>query len=81
MTLPDLFAGEDLVDLRSVSGELGGIAKGRLTIDGTTRRPQVERFGTEAVFPRHEAANDFIPRLWASRKVGELSRLVRHPRS
>jgi Ca-activated chloride channel family protein len=32
---------------------------------------------TSAVFPRIQPANDFIPRLWASRRIGDLTRQVR----
>jgi Ca-activated chloride channel family protein len=36
-----------------------------------------ERYTTAAAFPRHELDNDFLPRLWASRKLGELTRQIR----
>jgi Ca-activated chloride channel family protein len=73
--LPDLFAGEELV----VFGRYR-IARrdrsGDLTVAGR-RNNRVERFSTEVRFPTNAAGNDFIPRLWASRKIGYLSQAVR----
>jgi Ca-activated chloride channel family protein len=44
----------------------------------TGRRNGVtERFSVNAIFPSNEQANDFIPRLWASRKIGVLTRTLR----
>ena len=70
--LPDLFAGEDMV----VFGRYEGSGGGALRVAGT-RDGRAERFGITADFPGHGTANDFIPRLWASRKLGELTRQVR----
>mgnify|MGYP006189748597 CR=1 FL=1 len=33
-------------------------------------------FSTELIFPEASEANDYIPRLWASRKLGHLERQV-----
>jgi Ca-activated chloride channel family protein len=74
-TLPDLFAGEDLVIFGRYRADSRD-REGRLTLRGR-RAGHDERFDVEAMFPRHENGNEFIPRLWAARKVGELSRLVR----
>lgn len=73
--LPDLFAGEELV-------VLGRYAGGRSTAEGAVRlvgrrSGGEERFSVTGSFPRHEPGNDFIPRLWASRKVGALMREIR----
>jgi Ca-activated chloride channel family protein len=73
--LPDLFAGEDLVIVgryragtRDVSGALG--------IEGT-RSGRAERYAVDAEFPEHETRNDFLPKLWASRKIGVLQQEIR----
>ena len=70
--LPDLFAGEELVLL----GRFRGNGEGDITLRGR-RASETETFGADVVFPRRETGNDFIPRLWASRKLGELTRQVR----
>ena len=70
--LPDLFAGEELV----VFGRYQGRGEGTLSVSGR-RSGRTERFGTTASFPGRAEANDFLPRLWASRKLGELTRQVR----
>lgn len=70
--LPDLFAGEELI----LFGRYEGQGSGSLAVAGR-RSGRAERFTTRAEFPDHETANDFIPRLWASRKLGELAQQVR----
>ncbi|HEX2251943.1 MAG TPA: VIT domain-containing protein [Thermoanaerobaculia bacterium] len=70
--LPDLFAGEELV----LFGRYQGAGGGTLRLTGR-RAGRVERFQVHAEFPSHTQANDFIPRLWAARKLGELDRAVR----
>ncbi|MBI4500250.1 MAG: VWA domain-containing protein [Gemmatimonadetes bacterium] len=72
--LPDLFAGEDLVVFGRYSG--GDTRNGRLVITGR-RNGVTERFAVDAVFPSTDQTNDFIPRLWASRKIGVLTRTIR----
>ncbi len=66
-TLPDLFKGSQL------------IVMGRYEDSGKTDVKLIGRIGdkkhshkNEADFPRRSSANDFIPRLWAQRKVGYL---------
>ncbi len=82
--LPDLFAGEELV----VFGRYEQcFAKGKPECDITSVDRQVtitgrrgnrtERFNTEATFAAFENGNDFIPRLWASRKIASLSQQLR----
>jgi Ca-activated chloride channel family protein len=70
--LPDLFSGEELVVFGrySGSGEWGVVVTGR-------RGQRPERYSTTIAFPRHQNGNDFIPRLWASRKIGVLQQAVR----
>jgi Ca-activated chloride channel family protein len=71
--LPDLFAGEELV----VFGRYAtGRERGTVTVTGR-RQGRPERYSTNAAFPEHENGNDFIPRLWASRKIGVLQQSVR----
>jgi len=73
-TLPDLFAGEELV----VFGRYRAprTASGHVTVEGR-RANRAERFSAEATFPDRSEGNEFIPRLWASRKVGYLSQQLR----
>lgn len=71
-TLPDLFYGEELV----VFGRYRGTGRGTVTIEGE-RQGRRERLTVEAVFPGNARANDFIPSLWAGRRIGELTRTLR----
>lgn len=70
--LPDLFYGEELV----VLGRYEGTGSGPLVIEGE-RNGRRERFSADVRFPASEAGNDFVPRLWASRRVGDLTRQIR----
>jgi Ca-activated chloride channel homolog len=70
--LPDLFYGEELV----LFGRYRGQAKGDVVITGE-RNGRRERLVVPAVFETSERGNDFIPRLWASRQIGELTRQIR----
>lgn len=70
--LPDVFFGEELV----VFGRYRGTGRGELTVVGE-RNGRAERFATAAVFPASETDNAFITRLWASRRIGELTRTIR----
>ncbi len=73
--LPDLFAGEELVLFGRY--EVGRRDRsGPIAVRGQ-RNGQEERFATGARFAAHELGNDFIPRLWASRKLGYLTRTLR----
>ncbi len=71
-TLPDLFYGEELVILARYQGQ----GTGPVVIEGT-RNGRRERFTLEAEFSRRERGNDYIPQLWASRRIGELTRQIR----
>lgn len=70
--LPDLFYGEELV----VLGRYRQRGAGRLVVTGT-RNGARERVETQARFAASESGNAFIPRLWAARRIGELTRIVR----
>jgi Ca-activated chloride channel homolog len=71
--LPDLFAGEELI----VFGRYEGAAQNARVAVAGRRSSRAERYATTADFPRHTEDNDYIPRLWASRKLGELTRTIR----
>ena len=70
--LPDLFYGEELV----LFGRYSGTGSGNVVITGE-RNGRRERIVVPAAFPGSESANDFIPRLWAARQIGELTRQIR----
>ena len=70
--LPDLFFGEELVVLARYRGE----GNGPVVIEGT-RDGRRERFTINAVFSRHAAGSEYIPPLWAARRIGELTRQIR----
>ncbi|HXV86306.1 MAG TPA: VWA domain-containing protein, partial [Gemmatimonadales bacterium] len=89
--LPDLFAGEELVvfgryamdrgaggmDWGSFDGTDGRTGvQGGLTVTGS-RAGRQERFTVEARFPAHALGDDYIPRLWAARKIGVLAQSLR----
>ena len=69
--LPDLFYGEELV----VLGRYRERGAGRVVVTGM-RNGARERVETQATFAT-ESGNGFIPRLWAARRIGELTRIVR----
>ena len=70
--LPDLFYGEELV----VFGRYHGTGAGPLVVTGE-RNGRTERFTADAVFPASASENDFVPKLWASRRIGDLTRQIR----
>lgn len=65
--LPDLFKGEQLV----VVGRYNGAGQASLVLDGSVNQEK-KRFQYEAAFPEKSTEHDFIPRLWATRRVGYL---------
>jgi Ca-activated chloride channel family protein len=66
--LPDLFKGDQMVVLgRYESGD----KKGKITLEGTFRGKK-KTFEYDAVFPKEKDGNSFIPRIWATRRVGYL---------
>ena len=65
--LPDLFKGDQLV----VVGRYRNQGKGDLTLQGALKGKTVaHEFSLN--FPKRSARNTFIPRLWATRRVGYL---------
>lgn len=65
--LPDLFKGEQLV----VVGRYSGHGHAAVTIEGTVNGV-VKKFTDEVEFPSRDTEYDFIPRLWATRRIGFL---------
>ena len=72
--LPDLFAGEELVIFARYDGR--NTVRAPITITGR-RAGRTETFSTNIELPAHELDNDFIPKLWASRKVGALAQQIK----
>jgi Ca-activated chloride channel family protein len=70
--LPDLFNGDMLVALGRYSGKGPAAAKISGSVNGKARE-----FTAEVSFPESRSANEFIPRLWAARRVGWLLDEVR----
>ncbi len=70
--LPDLFHGEELV----IFGRYRGRGTGSVALSGE-RNGRRERFSVHGEFVAHGTDNDFIPRLWASRRIGDLTRQIR----
>ena len=65
--LPDLFRGDQLI----LVGRYAGAGNGPIGIEGQVSG-QTCAFAYEGQFPARNADNDFIPRLWATRRVGYL---------
>jgi Ca-activated chloride channel family protein len=65
--LPDLFRGDQLVLVGRYSGRGDAAVVLEGTVNGATRK-----FTYEVSFPRTEEDHEFIPRLWATRRVGYL---------
>jgi Ca-activated chloride channel homolog len=65
--LPDFFKGEQLVLVGRYSGSGDSAAVLEGTINGGTRK-----FAHDVNFAVESSANEFIPRLWATRRVGYL---------
>ena len=70
--LPDLFRGEQLV----LVGRYSGGSAGKLDLEGKVNG-RTRRFDYEVRFPDRQSGNEFIPRLWATRRVGYLMDEIR----
>lgn len=70
--LPDLFANEELI----ITGRYRGAGSGTIVLHGS-RAGRAETFSTSAQFSDHELNNDYIPKIWAARKVGYLSQKLK----
>ncbi len=73
--IPDVFAGEELIILGRYEAGGDEDESGRLVVEGI-RGGARARFEVHAEFPGAEEENAFLPRLWASRKLGFLTRRV-----
>jgi len=65
--LPDLFKGGQVIIL----GRYGGKGHSAVTLSGMKSEKKME-YVAESSFPEKESSNDFIPRLWATRRIGHL---------
>lgn len=65
--LPDLFKGEELI----LTGRYTTGSKGHVLLEGTVNG-QKKQYEYAVEFPNANAENEFIPRLWATRRVGYL---------
>jgi Ca-activated chloride channel family protein len=65
--LPDLFKGEQLI----VVGRYSGDGHAAVTIEGAVNGV-TKKFTDEVDFPSRDTEHDFIPRLWATRRIGFL---------
>jgi Ca-activated chloride channel family protein len=65
--LPDLFRGDQLV----LAGRYSGEGNSAVILEGTVNGEK-RQFTYEVNFPRSSDDNEFIPRLWATRRVGYL---------
>jgi Ca-activated chloride channel family protein len=65
--LPDLFKGEQLIVVGRYSGDGHAGVSIEGAVNGVTRK-----FTDEVKFPSRDTEHDFIPRLWATRRIGFL---------
>jgi Ca-activated chloride channel family protein len=65
--LPDLFRGEQLI----VVGRYSGHGSAAAVIEGKVNG-QKRQFSEDVKFPNESSENSFIPKLWATRRVGYL---------
>jgi hypothetical protein len=65
--IPDLFKGEQLL----VAGRYSGSGDGAIQIEGNVSG-DMKKFAYDVKFPGESSEQDFIPRLWATRRVGYL---------
>jgi len=72
LALPDIFRGTQLI----VLGRYEGSGLFDVTLRGKVDGREVF-FTHEGTFPKENLSNDFIPRLWATRKIGYLMGQIR----
>ena len=70
--LPDLFKGEQLLLVGRYSGHGSSAAVIEGTVNGESRK-----FSYDVKFPEESSDHEFIPRLWATRRVGHLMDQIR----
>ncbi len=66
-SLPDLFKGDQLI----LAGRYHEAGAGKLVLEGRLNQ-EIKRIETAAHFPEQATGYDFIPRLWATRRIGYL---------
>jgi Ca-activated chloride channel family protein len=71
-SLPDLFKGSQVVQLGRYSGQ----GEATVTLAGTANGRELS-FAQAVSFPAEAEENDFLPRLWATRKIGFLLDQIR----
>jgi len=71
-TLPDIFKGSQLILL----GRYKNSGAATITLSGYVNEKK-KTFTYSSNFPKYEDKNDFIPRLWAMRKIGYLMSEIR----
>src|SRR2546427_3767395 len=74
-SLPDLFAGDELVVFGRFRGTGGTEGTGAVAVTGR-RNGREERFTTNAA-GEEQPGNEYVSQLWAARKAGALSREIR----
>ncbi len=70
--LPDLFLGSQLI----VTGRYEGNGPTEIVLTGTARGKEVQ-YAYNVEFPREEAENAFVARIWAGRRIGYLLDQIR----
>ena len=75
-TLPDLFRGSQLILIGRYRNPID-MDFVRLQLSGSANGANKNLFYNNLRFPMREDANDFLPRLWATRRVGWLMEQVR----
>ncbi len=65
--LPDIFKGSQII----VVGRYSGSGDGAIRIEGSIGA-ETRTFAYDVKFPAESTGHDFIPRLWATRRVGHL---------
>ena len=75
-TLPDLFRGSQLILIGRYRNPID-LDFVRLQLSGSANGANKNFFYNNLRFPMREDANDFLPRLWATRRVGWLMEQVR----
>jgi Ca-activated chloride channel family protein len=70
--LPDLFKGEQLI----LAGRYSGSGKAMLKLTGSVNG-ETKSFTEKIEFPERDSDHEFIPRLWATRRVGALLDQIR----
>jgi Ca-activated chloride channel homolog len=70
--LPDLFKGEQLI----VAGRFKDSGRGTITLTGKVNGEK-KTFSEKFEFPKKSSEHEFIPRLWATRRVGALLDQIR----